>query len=134
MIAHWPKRLAHPGRLCHDPAHLIDIAPTVLALSQTKKANAGPELPGKSLLPLLFGQDRSPHQHLWWCHSGNRALRSGDWKIASKGGEDAPWELYNLKEDRCEMKNLAVEYPERVKQMAKTWNGMADGFRDKLSE
>ncbi len=134
MIAHWPARLAQPGRLCHDPAHLIDIAPTVLALSQTKKTNAGPELPGKSLLPLLFGKDRTPHKHLWWCHSGNRALRSGDWKIASKGGMDAPWELYNLKKDRCEMKDLAAEYPERVKQMAKTWTDIAGGFRAKLDE
>ncbi len=36
-------------------------------------------------------------------------------------GEDAPWELYNLKEDRSETHNLATAHPEKVRELAGIW-------------
>ena len=38
----------------------------------------------------------------------NRAIRVGDWKLVAKG-DNGPWELYDLKTDRCEQKNLAEQ-------------------------
>ncbi len=44
----------------------------------------------------------------------------GDWKIvASKG---APWELYDLGNDRSETVNLAERKPEKVTELAAIWN------------
>jgi hypothetical protein len=46
------------------------------------------------------------------------AMRDGDWKLLMNpdGGRI---ELYNLKENVCEVDNLANEYPEVVEQMSK---------------
>jgi arylsulfatase len=56
---------------------------------------------------------------LWWFHSGNRALRQGDWKLVSEA--KGPWELYNLAVDRGESHNLAAEQPERVASLGQAW-------------
>src|SRR5688500_13624724 len=33
LIAHWPARLKNPGRLSHEPTHLIDIMATCVDVS-----------------------------------------------------------------------------------------------------
>ena len=50
-----------------------------------------------------------------WATAGNRAVRTGRWKLVAYGKE--PWELYDLDTDRTEMTNLAAKQPERVKAM-----------------
>jgi len=53
------------------------------------------------------------------------AIREGDWKLISplkvaRFLEDAgsgEWELYNLKDDIGETKNLANQYPEKVERL-----------------
>jgi arylsulfatase len=60
-------------------------------------------------------------------HEGNRALRVGDWKIVAAGKESA-WELYNLKNDRSESKNLANEMPEKVRELAAQWTRQTDEY------
>jgi len=35
------------------------------------------------------------------------------------------WKLYDLEADRMELKDLAEEYPERLKQMAQAWRDWA---------
>ncbi len=45
----------------------------------------------------------------------------GDWKLVKPKGKNIPnasWELYNLKQDGGETKNLAVENPGKVKKMS----------------
>jgi arylsulfatase len=51
-------------------------------------------------------------------------LRVGDWKLVAKGS-GGPWELYDVKRDRTEMKDLAAAQPARVKSMVETWNQWA---------
>lgn len=36
--------------------------------------------------------------------------------------EGDPWELYNLKEDRSETRNLLKEHPEKAKKLEILWN------------
>jgi arylsulfatase A-like enzyme len=53
------------------------------------------------------------------------AIREGDWKLISplkvgvflEDGGSGDWELYNLKEDIGETRNLATKYPRRVKHL-----------------
>ena len=69
------------------------------------------------MTPLLFGKSRQGHSSLSWYWAGNRAIRRGDWKLVwDKLEKD--WELYNLKQDRCETKNLAAAQADRVASMA----------------
>jgi arylsulfatase A-like enzyme len=75
------------------------------------------------MVRLFQGRSREPHEALFWEHIGNKAVREGDWKLV---GRDDPknlknWELYNLANDRSELKNVASEYSGRVRRMANAW-------------
>lgn len=138
LIAHWPQGIRRKGELRHDPSHFIDIAPTILELAgaarpKADKAMTAPARPGLSLVP-AFAVDRAVnHRTLWWCHSGNRAIRMGDLKLSAKGGGESKWELYDLTVDRGEMNDLASEYPQRVGHLAQQWENIAEGFRKNLT-
>jgi arylsulfatase A-like enzyme len=134
LIAHWPKGIAARGELRHDPAHLIDVVPTVLDVIGGKRFETWdgmpvPPAPGMSLVPAFTKDDAVTHEYLWWQHEGNPALRVGDWKIVA-AGKDAAWELYNLKTDRAESVNLAAEDPERTRAMAEIWTRHFKAFCD----
>lgn len=134
LIVHWPEGLAARGELRHDPCHFIDIVPTVLDVagagnfSTTWNGEEAPPLPGTSLAPAFTKDGVIAHEFIYFHHLQNRALRVGDWKLVAKG-EDAPWELYNLKTDRCESENLADQHPDKVRQMSAQWQKYEDQFR-----
>ncbi len=138
LIVHWPEGISAKGELRHDPSHFIDIAPTILELAggawpRKTKPLSGPPKPGQSLVPAFAADGTVKHESLWWSHAGNRAIRMGDWKLASRGGQKGKWELYNLRVDRCEMNDLASEHPQKLKQLAQRWEDIAEGFRKTLS-
>jgi arylsulfatase len=85
---------------------------------------------GKSWTQVLAGQAESPRtdqDYLAWQLFGNHALRQGDWKIRwlykSLGKGD--WELFNLKTDPAERKDLAAERPDKVKELVGRWDEYA---------
>ena len=93
--------------------------------------------PGISLLETFRTDGSTRHESLWWFHTGNRALRRGDWKISAKSEPDnhsGPWELYDLKTDRAEMHDLAAKHPEQVRALAAQWEKTAAGFRRDLNK
>jgi arylsulfatase A-like enzyme len=134
LIVHGPTRIAARGELRHDPCHFVDILPTVLDLagagdiSREWHGQTAPPLPGRSLTPAFARDGAVAHDFLYFHHLSNRALRVGDWKLVAKGNE-GPWELYDLKTDRCEQKNLAGQYPQRVREMSAQWQECEDDFR-----
>jgi arylsulfatase len=129
LIAHWPSGIMRKGQLEHQPGHLIDIMATAVELGggkypvQRDGKNVQP-MEGRSLVPAFAGKPIQ-REALFWEHEGNRALRIQDWKLVSQG-PDGPWELYDMKADRTEMKNLASAQPARVKEMSATWNRWAE--------
>lgn len=132
LIAHWPRGIAARGELRHNPGHVIDLAPTILELAggHWPKTHAGqsvPPAPGKSLVPVLAKDNSVPHEYLWWYHIGNRALRVGDWKLVA--ADQSPWELYDLRSDRSETRNLAAREPERVRELERAWVQHMEEFR-----
>ncbi|MBQ2417546.1 MAG: sulfatase-like hydrolase/transferase, partial [Alistipes sp.] len=63
------------------------------------------------------------------------AVRSGDWKLVYRM-RTAKVELYNLKEDIGEQKDVAAQYPEKVKELAeklsaklREWNSPMPSYR-----
>ncbi len=130
MIVHGPDALLKTprGSITRQPAHLIDFMATCLEVGKASYPKTVAErhidpLQGKSLLPILAGQEHAPHDPLYFHFARDRALRSGDWKIAS--AKMGRWELYNLAEDRTELNDLAAQHPERVKAMAAQWHEIA---------
>lgn len=123
-IAWWPGQIKS-GEITRQPAHIIDIMPTLLELAggEYPAKHDGQEIlpvEGKSMVPVLYGKQREPHEQLAWEWSGNRALREGDWKVVWQS-KIKQWELYNLAEDRCETTNLAAEQPGLTERLGKAW-------------
>lgn len=124
MIVRWPGKVA-PGSITHQTGHIIDYMPTLLELAGSTypdDLNGRKLLPveGKSLLPILHGKKRAGHRSMAWELYGNRAVRQGDWKLVW-GANVKQWELYNLKTDRTETRDLAAKHPRRVASMARDW-------------
>jgi arylsulfatase A-like enzyme len=125
MIVHWPE-VIQPGRVSEIPAITMDLMPTFMNLAGGTLPEGAMPLDGIDLTPVLLDQpldhDRllfweKPYQ-VWMEHFANRifAVRDGDWKLVRSHG-DRPFELYNLKDDKSEMNDLANAYPERVQLM-----------------
>lgn len=124
-IFHWPAAIRARGALRHNPCHFTDMLPTFLDMAQAKPEMrhnqlVPPAFPGKSLTPLFVKDHTVPHDFLYFRHDTNRGLRKGNWKIVA-AGEDGPWELYDLSEDRGESVNLASKLPARLRELKELW-------------
>lgn len=126
MIAHWPKGINARGEFRHTPAHVIDVVPSLLELCDVKLQKQKVPFPGKSFIS-TFEKDYPDNRTLWWSHEGHHALRHGDWKLVKVSGGN--WELYNLKTDRNETKDVSNDFPEKVKEMEKMWMNQVSQFR-----
>ncbi|HEX8532036.1 MAG TPA: arylsulfatase [Cytophagales bacterium] len=130
FIAYLPS-LIKPGSLNHQPAHLIDVLPTLFDLAGVKypKTHGGNSITpaaGLSLRNVLEGKPWTGHEALYWEHQGNRAVRQGDWKIVSSYPENK-WRLYHLAADRTELRNLSESHPEKLREMVALYEGWAPG-------
>jgi arylsulfatase len=120
LIVHWPRGIEEAGGLRHHPGQLPDIMATILdvtgaAYPQEYEGHRIPACEGESLVP-SFVSDPGERGPLFWEHEGNAAVRVGNWKLVRN--YPGPWELYDLETDRTEMHDLAVQQPERVREMS----------------
>ena len=114
FLARWPKHIA-PDSVCDTPIAFWDILPTCAELSGTN-IPAGVPYDGISLLPVLLAGEKPERDTLYWeLHEGKpiQAARWKDWKFV-KNGFDQPIELYDLKNDCGETKDLASQHPEII--------------------
>jgi len=112
-----------PGSVCDTPAISTDFYPTLLELAGLP---AFPEQhrDGVSLVTLLKGGKLGRERALFWHypHYGNQGgapfgtVREGDWKLI-EWYEDGSHELFNLRADLGERKNLAAKRPDKVKEL-----------------
>jgi arylsulfatase A-like enzyme len=109
------------GSVCDTPVISTDFYPTLLELADL------PLFPqqhsdGVNLVPLLKGKKLRRGVPLFWHypHYGNQggapcgAVRDGDWKLI-EWYEDGSLELFNVRDDVSEKKNLAAEKPDLAK-------------------
>jgi arylsulfatase A-like enzyme len=129
LIAHWPAGIQRRGVFEQQPGHLVDIMATCVdAAGAAYPADFHGEkiqpMEGRSLLPAFAGEPVHRDVPLFWEHEGNRALRSGAWKLVAKGPA-GKWELYDMENDRTELNNLAGEQPKKVEELAALWEAYA---------
>ena len=120
MIAHWPGGIAKPGISDHASA-FWDFLPTACELAGV---DAPEGLHGISYAPTITGKgEQLAHDFLYWEfheQGTRRALRQGDWKLLQYNlDKQGKPELYDLRKDLAETKDLAAEEPERVAAMLK---------------
>ncbi len=131
FIMHWPAGMrAQAGSIRHEPAHLIDVMPTLLDMAQAsypKQFHDGQDvlpLAGKSLAPFIKGSPFESHAYMAWEHQSHQAVRKGPWKAVKKL-EDADWQLFDMEKDRTETQNLADQHPQVVNDLADYWGKWA---------
>jgi arylsulfatase A-like enzyme len=118
LIVWWPSRIK--PAITRETGHIIDVMPTLLELARSSypaefKGNRVLPMEGRSLVPVLAGGTRPEATYIWE-HEGNRAIRQGDWKLVSR--LPGAWELYDLRADRTETRDLAKTMPEKVAALA----------------
>jgi arylsulfatase A-like enzyme len=127
MMWSWPGRIA-PGTVSEALAGHIDIYPTLLELAGLPRP-AQQVMDGVSLAPVLLGKAAHARTNFfnyfpYRPNEGGVTVVSGDYKLIRWFGPGVPRELYNLREDIGETKNLADVLPAKVKEL----DALMDGF------
>ncbi len=142
LIVRWPKKIA-PGTTSDTPVIGLDFYPTLLELAGLKPEEDQP-MDGVSLMPLLTQSGEIERDAIYWHFPAYLqayqkgmgpwrttpagAIRVGDYKLI-EFFEDGKLELYNLREDIGETKNLAEEIPDKTKELhqrMKAWRKKLD--------
>ncbi len=129
MIIKWPG-VVKPQSVCSEPVTSTDFYPTMLEMADLP-LKPKQHIDGVSLVPLLKGNQKLKRNAIFWHypHYGNQggspggAVRAGDYKLI-EFYEDSRVELYNLKADIGEKKNLAGKMPGTAAELRKklqTW-------------
>jgi arylsulfatase A-like enzyme len=124
LIVRWPGAVK-PGTTCETPVTSPDFYPTFLDIAGLPP-RPKQHVDGISILPLLKQTGQPDRDTLHWHYphkhgaggkfSNGAALRKGDVKLI-EFFEDGRLELYNLKDDPYEKKNLAAEMPQKVQDL-----------------
>ncbi|RCS53049.1 arylsulfatase [Bremerella cremea] len=119
LIVRWPGKVK-PDSVSDQPAAFYDLMPTFAEIAGVKTPKG---IDGISLVPELLGKDQPQHDYLYWefrAYGGQQAVRMGDWKairqnmMRPRQPNAGKLELYNLKDDPSESKDVAAEHPEIV--------------------
>ncbi len=111
MIARWPGHIKS-GTVSDQVLAHWDLLPTI---ADVGGANAPSGIDGISMRPALLDKHQKNHQFLYWeFHERGfeQGVRMGDWKAVRHNGK--PLELYNLKSDPHEQKDVATENPKVI--------------------
>ncbi|MBI5801348.1 MAG: sulfatase [Verrucomicrobia bacterium] len=127
FIVRWPG-VVKAGSACEVPTIHVDIFPTLTEIANAPKPRQ--VLDGESLVPLF--RDASARlkrdaifQHFpgylgagegTWRTTPVSLIQSGDWKLM-EFLEDGRLELYNLRDDVGESKNLVKAMPDKAKEL-----------------
>jgi len=137
MLVRWPG-VVKPKSICSTLVHVVDLLPTRLEAAGAK-GSVPPVHPldGVSLLPLLRGRSIPTRPLYWympfydlnWAATPSAVIRDGDYKLIEYFGDyfeaqegdryvtRPRLELYNLKLDLSEKRNLAEQEPTRTARM-----------------
>jgi arylsulfatase A len=125
LIVHWPG-MTKPGSACETPVISMDLFPTILEIAGQKEA-VSKSVEGMSLVALLRQDGNLKREALFWHYPHYQhyqlggttpygAIRAGDFKLI-EFFDDMRVELYNLREDIGEKRNLAGQMPDKAEEL-----------------
>lgn len=106
----WAPGRVTPG-ICSELIVGMDLMPTSLSIAKVNQPK-GVVLDGIDVGPALFDSKPLPVRPVIWGKGLVGALRVGPWKLVKN-------KLYHLGDDPTETKDLAAQYPQRLRQMVK---------------
>ncbi len=133
-IIAWPKGIKARGEIRNQYIHAIDIVPTIYDMMGIEPPE---EIKGYKQSPIegesfkaSFDNPKAPEREIqFYSMLGQRAIYHQGWLANtlhptisgwSKFEKDV-WELYNLKEDRSQMRNLAGQNPGMLEKLKGLW-------------
>lgn len=138
MIVHWPRTIADAGGLRSQFHHVIDVAPTVLAvagLPQPLIVNGVQQQPMHGVdMTYSFGEEAAPEarETQYFEMMGNRGIYHKGWTAVTKhrspwvqaatvAFDDDIWELYDTNVDWSQANDLAAEQPDKLRELQRLW-------------
>ena len=124
-IAWWPETIP-AGTATDEIVTALDVHPT-LAKMVGVAMPSDRKIDGKDIAPLLLGvtDAKTPHDRFFYQQGGRlAAVRSGEWKLFQNG------QLYNLRTDLGEKKNVAKSHPDVVRKLRKMLADFAADIRN----
>ena len=121
LIARWPGKI-RAGSVNGHISAFWDFLPTCCELAGIDSPEG---IDGISMLPTLLNFRQKKHECLYWEfheQGKKKAVRMGDWKgvrLNIANNPDGPIELYNLRIDIAEQRNVAGQYPDIVEKIEK---------------
>jgi len=142
LLVKLPGEMANAGTMNHSFLHIRDIMPTILDVadvSHREQIDGRQVIPmqGRSVLGVFKGEATTPYpeaSQVGYELFGMKAYFNGDWKVLwmpqpfGKGD----WELFNIKEDPAELRDLSAENPQKLEELVGQWerykeeNGVLD--------
>ena len=128
MLVKWPGKIK-PNSVVDQQVIIEDFYPTILEMAGIKNYETVQKVDGVSFLPTLSGNTSGVTRPLFWHYpnewgpsgpgiGASSSTRVGDWKFIYYY-KDSSMELFNIKEDIGETRNLVNEQPEKARELAK---------------
>ncbi|HUP48983.1 MAG TPA: sulfatase [Thermoanaerobaculia bacterium] len=123
MLVRWPERI-ESGRTDSSLVISVDVAPTLLEIAGI---TIPPSMQGRSFLPLLDGKKIAWRDAFYYefheypdydhCARKHRGIRTERWKLIEFWERPVEYELYDLRADPDETRNLAASSPRMVREL-----------------
>ncbi|MBR6228846.1 MAG: arylsulfatase [Eubacterium sp.] len=132
MIISYPEGIEGAGGVRNQYVHVSDVTPTILELLDVKKPEVLKGITQKPMTGTSFAysltdaEAESRKRVQYYEMMGNRGIYKDGWKAVvnhafSETYADDEWELYHVDEDYSESKNVAEQYPEKLKELQDEW-------------
>ena len=137
-FASWQGTIP-PGTVVEEPIHIVDIFPTLVKLAGGATTKSKP-LDGVDVWEVIAKGGKSPRTEI--IHNitpASGAIRVGDYKLIKTGNgggrarrgqkaandREGAYELYNIREDISETRDLAQSQPDKLKELIARYEVLA---------
>lgn len=121
---YWPKGGLVGGKAWDGLCGGLDMFPTLMAMTGSTMPKCRP-LDGRDVWPALRDRKASPVESYYFVWHESDALRTDKWKLHRYADR---FELYDIKTDEAEAKNVADAHPDEVKTLAAKMDAWADAM------
>jgi arylsulfatase A-like enzyme len=134
LIVAWPAGIAARGEVRHQYVHAVDVVPTIYELigidpPAVLKGYTQSPIEGDSFAGSLTDTGAPGRETQFYSMLGMRALYHQGWLATTlhppisgwSNFEHDEWELYDLRADRSQTRNVAAEHPDRLERLKGLW-------------